>query len=161
MKKLQTLCIILLISSLFSQGYAVGNPVHLSTDSTSILAKKMKKQVGFDREKIEKKIGRKLKLKERIVLAIAKKKHNKEQKKVLEGFSLTGFILSMLGVTIYSPISLLFFILSIIFCGIGLNRIKKNRAKFRGKSFGIAGLVISITVFLILLFFFLTYSFPP
>ena len=63
----------------------------------------------------------------------------------INGMALTGFILSLVGLFIFGFI---FGVLAIIFSAIGLAKIKKDPAKWKGKGMAIAGLVIGIVAIL-------------
>jgi len=58
----------------------------------------------------------------------------KEQK--FSGLSIAGFVLSLFWLFLLPSV------LAVIFCGVGLHQINKN--KKRGKGFAIAGLIIGI-----------------
>lgn len=69
--------------------------------------------------------------------------------KKVEGLSLAGFILGVLGIlTIFSggAFAILAGILAIIFGAIGLARIKKNPEKLKGKGFAITALICGLII---------------
>ena len=108
--------------------------------------------IHLNRKGIERSIGRKLSLKERFVLRWIKRKlkqnANMSPSKALEetkidNFSIAGFVLGILGL-LFLPYSVVFAIVGIFFSIIALKRIKKEPERRRGRTFALAGLILSI-----------------
>lgn len=91
---------------------------------------------------VTKKVGQKLKLKEKIALAILKKKLRKKQKQKkqkTDEFAITGFILGILSIVLPG-----LGILAIVFSNIGLKRIEREPEKRKGKEMAKAGKALGI-----------------
>jgi hypothetical protein len=72
-----------------------------------------------------------------------KRNNKKNDEPKVEGLSLTGFILGLVGWFI-PYLGLLMCILAIIFSAIGLGRTLKQPEKYKGKGFAITGLIMGI-----------------
>ncbi len=103
----------------------------------------------LDRAELEEKLGRKMKLKERMMLKITKRKMKKLSKKAsnqrleeagTNGLAVAGFVCSIVGLLL--SVWLLLAILGIVFSAIALSKIKRTGEGGRGLA--MAGLIIGI-----------------
>lgn len=106
--------------------------------------------INLERTGLEAKIGRKLTIKERLLLKIVKRKLRKNAKLTGEnaaeqvqtdGFAIAGFVTGLIGIFIFGMILGIF---GIVFSALALKRIKREPETRKGRGLAIAGLVLGI-----------------
>lgn len=109
-------------------------------------------RLDLSKESLEKLLGRKLTLSEKLVFPIIKNKVKKglEAEVALEeaktdGMAIAGFVTGLVSLFIFG---IVLGILGIIFSSIALSRIRKEPTKRKGKGLAIAGLVLGIVGFI-------------
>lgn len=138
-------CLFLIISPAEA---AFGVASEVTTETTITLA-------DLERSAVEKKLGRKLKFKERIALSFvrgkAKRQARKERKPRTDGPT-DGFAIASLVCGILGFLTGITAIPAIVFGIISLSNIEKNPQYLRGRGMAIAGIILGgIVVLLILL----------
>jgi hypothetical protein len=147
MKKMM-LVLLMICATCFA--FAANVPLQTLTKSENVAFKDV---LNFQKEVeiIEK--TQKLSFFEKVTLRIFQKKIEKQLKKELvakddrktNGLALTSMILGIVAMVLsISIIGLVSAILALIFGAIGLSQINKNKEKYKGKGFAIAGLVMGI-----------------
>ena len=159
MKKFLFFCLITVFSfPLLLQ--AVNVPVKTISKKEATANLSSKDILTLDRKEIEEKIGKKLKLHEKIALKILKKKLKKQAKKNSDqtqnstlpiiGFSsaLGSILFGLFG--IISPylfiVALILALLAVIFSSIAIRNIKRNVTSNKGKGLAISGLIIGLII---------------
>jgi uncharacterized protein YacL len=134
----------------------------IATQST-ILKKEnfLNKNQTFSKHSFEEILGRKLTWKERLIFWATKKIKkikNHENSKKMDGVALLGFSLGIFGILLLSfmlgasseisgitfLLTIISFILGIVFSAVGLHRINKNPETKSGKAFAVIGLILNI-----------------
>ncbi len=151
MKKLITLLFILSGFILLPTAVtAVGSPTQAKKVENSFLGLNAEDIINYDRKELESKIGRKLKLKEKVALKFLKRKLKKEIKKKsaqaneetkTENLAIAGFVLGLLSLFLLPIIGS---ILAIIFSSKALKRMKQNPETSSMRGLAKAGLIIGI-----------------
>ncbi len=105
--------------------------------------------IELDRKALQQKIGRKLKLKERIALRFVKKKLKKhsewsgmeaKEATVTDGFAIAGFVIGLLSLFIAG---IIFGLMATIFSVLALDRIRRN-PNLGGRGLAIAGFILGL-----------------
>lgn len=106
--------------------------------------------INLEKTDLEKKIGRKLNIKEKLTLSFVKRKLRKnsnltgenalEQVKT-DGMAIAGFVTGLVSLFLFGFI---LGVLGVIFSAIALKRIKREPESRKGKGLAIAGLILGI-----------------
>ena len=150
MKQILTATFIFICSFIFSvQNYAaVITAPHSNETIQSQHNNRLTK--ALDKADLEKQLGRKLKLKEKIALRLFKKsaQRNKntaisanENAVKMDGLAIAGFVCGVVGIFFAG---IILGILAIVFGGVSLARIKQKPDTRKGKGFAIAAMVLGI-----------------
>ncbi|MEM9897560.1 MAG: DUF4190 domain-containing protein [Bacteroidota bacterium] len=136
------LCLALLLVANFQSSSAAVAVVHPGQSSTQVA---VNLEDTFNRKQIESKLGRKLKLKERLALRILKKKAKKASKRTVQdvpkkiGFPLASILCAIVGIFFARVI---LGAAAMIFGFVGLTRARKYPDTHGGKGLAIIGIIV-------------------